>query len=181
MGLAGSDDHRSDRAVIVGFFSTLVFDARTALAMDFLRGVVPRAIQRDGDGVVDGPIAFQHPFLAEGLEHLVIQGAEFFGRNRIQSLADVIVGGNLFDVEEALRVAPSLGLLHGFLMGQERRRLREENREGAQTDVLHRELGIIAGAPVGQSAQNLARLGGQRIPVVHKPSLPRQSGRSGLT
>ena len=121
MSLAGGDDHRRDRAVKVGFFSAFVFHARTVLAMDFLRGVIPRAVQRDGNGLVNGAIVFQHVFVAQALKDFVVKGKEFLGRDGVQGLADVIVRRDLLDLEKALGVAPPLGLLQGFLMGQERR------------------------------------------------------------
>ena len=67
-------------------------------------------------------------------------------------------------MKQALGVALSLGLLHGFLMGQEGGTLSKEDRKGAQADVFHRVRGIVAGTAVGQPAQDLAQMRQVLIP-----------------
>lgn len=89
---------------------------------------------------------------------------------------------DLLDLEEALSVASSLGLLQGLLAGQEGRGLGKEDGESAQTDVFHRVLGIVTFARVKQPAQDPAQLLDLASPSLeaHAANLRRTSARSGL-
>ena len=118
----------------------------------------------------------------QALENRVIAGKEVFRRDRIEGLADVIIRRDGLQMEQALGVALALGLLHGLLVGQEGWALCEEDREGAQTDVLHRIGGVIAGAAVWKPAQDLAQMRQVLIPGfedlgAHASSLRRASLR----
>lgn len=168
--------------MIGGLLSAFRFEARTLGARKLLRREGPSAVQREEHGVVDGAKGFQLPWVAQGLEHVVIKWEEFFGRDRIERLADVIFGGDLLEGKEALGVALSLGLLHRFLRGEEGRRWREENGERAQADVLHGVWEVVAGAPIGPGAGDLAPGTDLGLPRVETPgaSLRWKSGISGL-
>ena len=107
--------------------------------------------------VLDGAPTLQVAGLAQTLQDLIIAGKELFGRDRIEHLPDVIVAGDLLDVEQALGVALPLGLLHGLLVGQEGGTLGEEDREGAQANVFHGIGCVVARAPVGKAAQRPRR------------------------
>src|ERR1035437_1098613 len=182
LGLAGRHDDRGERAVVVGFVSAFMLQAAAVRTMDLLGRKVPGAVQRDELGLVDRPEAFQQALLAQRLVNFVIQREELVWRNRIQGLTNVIVTGNLLDLKEALGIAAALGFLQSLLRAQEGGGLSEKDREGAQADVLHRIMGIVAGVRVGQAAQGLAQGTDQLIPTLaaHTTSLRRQSATRGL-
>ena len=113
----------------------------------------------------------------EALQGRIVTGDEFFGRDRIQGLPNVIVTRDLFQVKQALGIAQSLGLLHRLLARQEGGALGKEDRKGAQANVLHGILGIVAGAAVGQPAQDPAQVPQVLIPAfedlgAHAVNLP---------
>ena len=181
MRLAGSDEDWSHGAVIAGLLSALLFQAGTVGTMNFLRSEVPGAVQRDERGVRHGAKGFPESLLTQRLENVIIKREEFFRRDWIEHWAEGIVGGDLLDLKEAWGVARSLGLLHRFLIGEEGRRLGKKDREGAQAEVLHGVVGVVAGAPIGPGGEDLAQLTGLRIPSVVTPgaSLRWKSGISG--
>jgi hypothetical protein len=123
--------------------------------------------------------------LVQAVQHGIIASKELLWRDRIEGLPDVIVRRDLVQMEQALGVALSLGLLHGFLMGQEGGALSKEDREGAQANVLHRILSIVARALVGESAHRLAQMRQVLIPGfagfgAQAANLRRASARSSL-
>ena len=75
------------------------------------------------------------------------------GRDRIEGLADLIVTGDLLDLEEALGVASPLGLLAGPFLGEDRKEgdWVKKDREGAQTEIRHRIMGRLS--PVRRSGK----------------------------
>ena len=75
--------------------------------------------------------------LIEGAVQIIKETEEVAGFNRIERLADVIVGGDALDLEQGTGVVATARLLHVLLETQERRALGEEDREGRQRDVGH--------------------------------------------
>src|SRR5436190_3671764 len=69
-------------------------------------------------------------------------------------------------MEQVLCIALSLGLLHGFLVGQEGGTLGKENRKGPQAKVFHRIRCIVAGATVGEAVHDLTQVLHVVIPSV---------------
>src|SRR5664279_5376756 len=65
--LAGGHEHRRHRTVIVSDLAALMFEARTARAMDLLRGMIPSAIQGDERRVMDAAEGLQDPRCAQGV------------------------------------------------------------------------------------------------------------------
>ena len=129
--------------------------------------------------------ALQVASLAQTLKDLIIAGKELFGRDRIEHLPNVIVTGDLLQMEQALGIALTLGLLHGFLVGQEGGTLGEEDREGAQAYVFHGILEVVARAPVGKAAHNPAQMQQVLVPGfedfgAHALNCWRASALSGL-
>jgi hypothetical protein len=112
-----------------------MFQAGAVGAVDFLPGVIPGAVQGDEQLVLERAPAFQVACLIETLEDRVIAGTELFRRDRIEPFPEVMITGDLFQMEQALGVALPLGLLHGFLVSQERGALGEEDRKGGRADV----------------------------------------------
>ena len=98
------------------------------------------------------------------------QAEEMMRRNRVERLANMIVGGNLCDLKQRPYVVAPASLCHRPLITQERRALGEEHREGGQRDVGHGIAGVVAGAPVrqrgGDRAQTFDKLiEGARVPA----------------
>src|SRR5258708_16326721 len=122
--------------MVMGFVGAFVLQTGAVGAVDFLRRIVPGAMQRNEQLVLEPAPVLQVAGLAQTLQHLIIGGKEFFWRDRIEHLPDVIVTRDLLQMKQALSIALTLGLLHGLLMGQEGGTLGEENRKGAQANVL---------------------------------------------
>lgn len=120
IGLAGRDDHGSDGTVIMGHFPVLVLEAGTVGAANVfaLRGKIPGAVQGDQTGVVNAAQTLQNALLVQGLINLVVDAKQFLRFHRIEHVADMDVGGNLIDLEEALSVALALVLFHVLLVSQ---------------------------------------------------------------
>ena len=183
--VAGGDDDRRHRAVIIGFVAAFMFQAGTVGAVDFLRRVIPSAIQGDEQLVLEGAPALQRAGVAQALQDRIIAGKELFWRDRIERLADVIVRRDLLEVEQALGIALALGLLHGFLVRQEGGALGEEDGKGAQANVFHGIGDIVAGAAVGKTAHQPAQMRQVLLPGfedwgAHAVSLRRASALSAL-
>ena len=131
-GIAGGHDDGGDGAVIVGLLAGLVLQAGAVGAVDFVRGEIPGAVQRQEEGPFDGAVGLQHLGRAQVFEYLIVKRQEAFGADRVQGLADLVVAGDLLDAEQSLGVAQALGTLHVSLAGQEGGALREEDREGGR-------------------------------------------------
>jgi hypothetical protein len=143
--------------------------------------MIPGAIQSNERRVVDAAESLQDPRCAQGVVDPIIHRIEGLGRDRVEHLADLIVAGDLLEVEETLGVVVTPRLLHRFLMRQQGGRLGEEDREGAQTKIGHRIGGVLAPAPVGQSGEHLAQVADQIVEprAAHAQSLPRKSALNG--
>ena len=79
-----------------------------------------------------------------------------FRLDRIEDLADVVVGGDFLDLKERLRIAAAPTAFHVPLRFQEGRALSEENRKGAQRDVGHAVAGVVAGSRIRQGGRAVA-------------------------
>ena len=75
---------------------------------------------------------------------------------RIEHVADVVVGGDFGDTEEAGAVGAAVALLKLALMRQKRRALHEEHREGCHADVAHAIGRVHAAALVREGPGTLA-------------------------
>ena len=94
-----------------------------------------------------------------------------FGRDRVQRLANVIVGGDALNLEQTAGIVAGAGLFHVPLETQERRTLGEENREGRQRDIGHGVLRVVTRARVRQRAGEGAQTGDKIIETgrLHAP------------
>ncbi len=129
--VAGGDEDGRHRAMVIGFVAAFMLQTRTAGTVDFVRGVIPSAVQREQEGVLEDAPAFQVSGLAQALQGRIIAGKKLFRWDGIEHLPDVIVRRDFFQMEEALGITLSLGLLHGLLVGQEGRTLGEEDGKSA--------------------------------------------------
>jgi len=124
--------------------------ARTGSAAREHRIVTSRGRQGRYQSHPDGPHGLQQPLLIEGLVKIIEQTVEVMGFDRVEHLADVIVGGDALDLEKGTGVIAAAGPLPVPLEAQERGALGEEDRESRQGEVGHVEEEIVAGAPIGQ-------------------------------
>ena len=85
---------------------------------------------------------------------IVKKTKEVAGCNRIEPLADVVVAGNLLDLEKGAGVVASPGLFHPLLVAQKGGALGEKDAEGRQGNVTHRVDAIVPGAAVRQGGGN---------------------------
>jgi len=157
LGVAGAEDDGGDGAVVMSGGSVGVVKGRAVLALDILGlgGEIPGAVQGDEAGIAHRAHGFEQPVFVEGAMQVVKEAKQVFGRDRIQAVADVIVGGNALDLEQGAGVVLSAVLFHELLEAQEGGALGEENREGTKRDVGQGVLSVIARARVRQ-------LGGDR-------------------
>jgi len=95
-------------------------------------------------------MASQQTRLVKGAMDIIKEAEEVAGFNRVERLADVVVGGDAPELEQGAPVVASAGLLHVLLETQERGALGEEDRESRQGDVSHGVRDVIAGAPIGE-------------------------------
>jgi len=167
--------------MVVGDLSVFVLDMRAVLAVDLIGGVIPCAVECDQPGVVNAAEGIENALLFECLINAVVHGKQRLGLDRIEHVANVVVGGGLFDLEKGLCVTLPLILLHGFLVGQERWALSKEHREGAQSDRFHAVLGVASGALVVETGEARAKFSNELIEAfeAHEQSLPRKSALSG--
>ena len=163
--VAGADDDRRDRAVKMRDLAVGVRDAGTVGAVDIFGGggKVPRRIQRDEPGVLHRAHGRQHTQFIKGPVEIIEQFHQMLRRDRVERLADVIVGGDACDSEEGAGVIAAAGLFHVPLETQERGTLGEEDREGGQGDVGHGELSVVPRARVRQRAGHGAQAGDEVI------------------
>src|SRR5439155_27105904 len=80
--VAGGDDDGRDGAMIIGLVAAFMFEAGTVGAVDFVRRVIPGAVQRDEQVVQEPAPAFQVAGLAQTLQDRIVGGKEFLRRNR---------------------------------------------------------------------------------------------------
>ena len=92
-----------------------------------------------------------------GAIDLLEHAEKMIGGDGIEDVTDMVIGGDLVDVEEALCVAASTLAVHGPLEGQEGGALHEEDGKGAQANVGHGESGVGPLATIGQSRGAIAQ------------------------
>ena len=116
--------------------------------------------------VLEHAPAFQVAGLAQTLQDPIVAGKEFLRRDRIQHVPDLIVRRAYIQMEQALGIALSLGLLQGLLVGQEGGTLGKESGKGPQAKVFHRVRRIVAGATVVEAVHDLTQVLQVVIPSV---------------
>lgn len=154
LGMAGAHNDRSDGAVVISQLPVGMLDARAIGAVKVLGTEIPGGIQRDKTGAANGPHGLKHPRLIEGFVQIVKKTEEMAGFNRIEHLADVVVAGNVLDLEKGAGVVASPGLFHPLLVAQKGGALSEKDAEGREGDVAHRVNAVVAGAAVWQGGGN---------------------------
>ena len=144
---------RQHAVVILG--PAIASDPRRAVrAMDLPRTVIFGAVQRDQRAPIEPAehveAAVDLPELLDGFgEHRMQQHR----CGRIEHVADVVVGGDFGDTEQAGAVGAAVAVLKLALMRQERRALHEEHREGRHADVADAVGRVHAAALVREPVQ----------------------------
>ena len=102
---------------------------------------------------------------------VVVETEKVMRLDRVQHLADVVVGGNAPDLEQRAGVVAAARLFHGLLRAQEGGALGEKDREGRQPDVGHVKEQVVARAPIGQSGGDRAHPSDEMIEAapIHGP------------
>jgi hypothetical protein len=130
-----------------------VLDAGTIGAVDVFGGggKVPGSVDRDEPGAAHRAHGLQQTRLRKGLVQVIKETKKVARLDRVERLADVIVGGDALHLEKRSGVVPARGFFHVLLKAQEGGTLGEEYREGGQGNVRHGEAAILTRAPIGQT------------------------------
>ena len=116
--------------------------------MDLRGAVVLGAVERDQQ-VRTKPLEGLDPAGALERRNRLPEGRkQVIGRDRIERVADVIVGRDAGDPEQGLAVRAAVAGLELALMIQEGGALREEHRKGGAADIGHGVSAVAAPAPV---------------------------------
>ena len=158
----GRHHDRTDHRVGIAHRAIPVLGLRALMAMDVGGLVVLRPVQGNEQhvGLRGGRIELHAKRIdmaagIEGTEDLLEQGIDMLGVDRIQQLADAGIGRDQRHLEEALGIAPPLGLLHRSLMGEKRWALGIEYRKRRQCGVFHRVDAILPLALIRQPLEYL--------------------------
>jgi hypothetical protein len=111
---------------------------RAIRAMDLPRAIILGAVERDqhvpAEPTEHVKPAIDLPELLDGFGKYRMQKC---WRGRVEHGADVVVGGDFGDAEQAGAVGAAMAFLEVPLMRQKRRALHEKHREGRHADVGH--------------------------------------------
>jgi len=154
--VAWTDDHRSDGAVEMNELAFGVAEAGTMAAVNVLRlgREIPGGVQGDEAGLLNGPHGFEQTGFIKGLVQVIKEAEKAGSFDGVQRLADVVIAGNVLDLEERPSVVAADDLLHVLLETQEGRALGEEDRKSRERDIGHGVEAVLAGTPVRQSGRD---------------------------
>ncbi len=106
--------------------------------MDLPRAVILRTVECDqhvpAEPTEHVKPAIDLPELLDGFGKYRMQKC---WRGRVEHVADVVVGGDFGDAEQAGAVGTAMAVFELALVRQERRALHEKHREGRHADVGH--------------------------------------------
>jgi len=137
----------------LGIILRLAVAALARLAMraaDLLRGEELRAVERDQDMPVKAAEEAQAPAFLKQFERPVEKRKQMIGRNRIEHVTDVIVGGDALHAEERFTIRAPAAAFEGSLVGKKGRALGEEDRKCGHADVAHAMADVLPRALVGK-------------------------------
>lgn len=154
--MAGTDDDRSDRAVVMSDLTFRVPDAGAVFAMNVfgLGGEIPRGIQRDEPRVLHRAHGLQQARLTKGFFQIIKEAEKLGSFDRVKRLADVIIARNALNTEEGPGIVASVSLLHVLLETEKGGTLGKENGKGREREIGHAVGAVLAGTPVGQSGKD---------------------------
>jgi hypothetical protein len=152
--VSGLHQRRRQHAMVI-FRTALASDShRAMLTMDLPRAVVFGAVKRDqhvsGGAAEHVATAADPPELLDGFGKCRMQQCR---GGWIEHVADVIVAADFGDAAQAGAVGAAMTLLEVALMGQERRALHEEHREGRHSDVTRAITRVHPRTPVRKPVQ----------------------------
>jgi hypothetical protein len=140
-------------------------DGRAALAADLAGTMVLGAVERDQHVATEQRRAAKPPFAssARTLERRMEQRR----LDRIKHGADVVVARDVDHLEQRLVIRAALAFEQLALMGEKRRALHEEDREGPHPDVRHCELAVAPAPFVRQAGADAAHGRDERFKQFH--------------
>ena len=136
---------------------------RAARAAQIPAGEELGAVQRDQKTPVEPAKSRQPTALRQRSERIGEQGKQMIRADRIEHLADVIVGRDLVHAEQRPAVRPVAAVLQRALMSQEGRALHEKHRERRQPYIGHGIAAVVSRAFVGKRRAAFAKGAYQRI------------------
>lgn len=144
-GVAGRDDRRRQHGVIRLDLAVGALAREAVRATQLLRAKELGSIPGDECSATQPAKGLTQRRLSQQSFQTFEAGREQRRVRFVAHVADVIVGRNFLDAEQALTVRTALAFLQCSLKGQERRALHEKHREGRQAEIRH---GDIAAAPL---------------------------------
>ena len=160
----GRADHdRGDRAVEMSDLAVGVPEAGAVCAVNALGlgGKIPRGVQGQKAGAAHRAHGLQQTGLLEALMEVVEEAEQAGWLNRVERLADVIVGRNALDLEQGTGVVAPGSLFHVLLETEERGTLGEEDGQGRGGNIGQVMEAVVPRAPIRQS-------GGDSTPALDK-------------
>src|SRR5580692_11928467 len=152
--MTGCHERRSQHGVVILDIALAPEPTRAVLAVNGLRTMILRAIERDQHMAAQPAEHIQATLgLPKLLDDLCEHRMQQIWRRRVQHVPDMIVARDLRQPEQRLAVGSPVALLEPPLMRQERRALHEKHRERCHPDVAHRILRVQATALVGKTLQ----------------------------
>jgi hypothetical protein len=172
--VAWGHERRAQHGVVIfrsGRFALAPKPGRAVGAMDGLRTMVFRPVQRDQNPPAQPPEHIQAPRRPLQLIHrLVEHRPQQRRRGSVQHVSDVIVAGDLRDAVQALAVGPPEPFLEPPLMGQEGRALHVKHRERRHPDLAHAIAHVQSTPLVREPVQASAQRTKQGLQRTHRSS-----------
>src|SRR5215831_17473244 len=175
--MSGSDQGRSQHGVEILGPALAALACRAVRAMDFLGTVIFGSVQGDQYMIAQSAEGVQAiRYALQCCDHFSEDRIEQFRLRRIQHGSNLIVGGNLGDVEQGLAIRARMVILELLLMVEEGWALHEECRERGHPEVDHSIGRIRAATLVGepfQASSQRVQEGRENVhPLLESDSLP---------
>ena len=136
-GVAGCYDRGSEHGMVALDAAVGALARQAPRAAELLRAEVFRAVEGDQHAPAKPRERRQAAAPAQHVEHLVEGGLQVRRMHGVEHRPDVVVGRDRGHAEQGPAVRRRASLLQAALVGQERLRLHEEQREGRHPDVGH--------------------------------------------
>jgi hypothetical protein len=142
LGVTRAHKHRGDGGMIIQRLAIAELTPETVLTMQGFGRKVVGAVKGHQELIAQDAKMRQHPVLLQALKDLNKHWIEAARCDRIKQFADLIVAGNLRDVEQRLGVIVPFGVLQLALILQKRRRLGEKDAKSAQDGIVDGVSGV---------------------------------------
>src|SRR5580700_774899 len=165
--MAGRDGRRRQQGVVALHLAVGALAREAMRTAELLRAEILGAVPGDQDAVVKSREARPQRRRSEQLLHALEAGLQQRRIDAIEHVADIIVGGDCPDPEQALAVRAPLALLQGALERQKRRALHEKQGKRRKPEVRHRDVAAAPFPGVRKSRAHRAQLSHQRPQKLH--------------